>query len=118
MSSDINLWDVFGSLSDKAPIYMDFMDEDINSTPRDYVLIVDKTADDPFSFGDGKTLIRQKTFSIYVSSMDLIKTKDLARDYEHRMVLNDLNYSRYGLVVDETGRYSIELEARIIYGHD
>lgn len=111
------LWDYFKHLKNKAPIYMDVMDEDANSIPQAYVVLEEKAYDDGFADGDGQNLLRRESYNIRIHATTKKKAIELSNLYREVLIQSTLKFSQYGPTYDpSTGYYSILITGNKVYG--
>lgn len=111
------LWNYFKHLKDQAPIYIDVMDEDANSTPQTYVVLEEKAYDEGFADGDGENLLRRESYNVRIHSRTKAKALELLQSYRQVLIQNKLKFTQYGPTYDpSTGYHSILITGNQVYG--
>jgi|GEM_PF-4460072 len=111
------LWNLFKHLKNKAPIYIDVMNEQESKIPQTYVILEEDVYDENLVTGDGKSLIRKNSYNIRIHARTAEKAKKLVADYRQVLLDKGLPFSQYGPTFDpSTNYYSILITGDDIYG--
>lgn len=118
MSFDANkLWNLLKSTKNKCPIYQEIMTDELASTPKTYAVFSNRIFDNPFVYGDNKSLYRKNTFTIRIHSDDIEKINETISIYVTILNNEEIDFDIYGPTPDPiTGRFSIEMTGSYIYG--
>lgn len=111
------LWNLFKHLKNKAPIYIGVMDEDENSIPNKYVILEDMASDVNFSSGDGKSLLRDRTYNIRIYAIRKAEAESVIKEYRKVLLEKGIPFNQLGPTYDPTSAfYSTLITGDIVYG--
>lgn len=112
------LWNLFKHLKNKAPIYIDVMDEQESKIPQTYVILEEDVFDENRASGDGTSLLRVSSFNIRIHSRTAKKAREIVGDYRKVLIENNMSFQQYGPTYDPgTSYYSILITGKIAYGN-
>ena len=111
------LWELFKNLKKSCPIYLEVMDEDEDSIPRNYVVLQEQTYDTSIANGDGICMVRQTTFDIRMYFKDKAKMNSVLKLYRDILVKNNIDFDQVGPQYDPTTEQTfIDISGNYIYG--
>lgn len=111
------LWNLFKHLKNKAPIYLDVMNEQESKIPQAYVVLEEDVFDENLVAGDGKSLVRNSSYNIRIHARTIAKAKTIVQSYREVLLENGLHFEQYGPTFDpSTNYYSILITGRNAYG--
>lgn len=111
------LWNLFKHLKNKAPIYLDVMNEQESKIPQAYVVLEEDVFDENLVAGDGKSLVRNSSYNIRIHARTIAKAKTIVQSYREVLLENGIPFEQYGPTFDPgTNYYSILITGRNTYG--
>jgi len=111
------LWELLKPLSSSTiKIYKQHQDEDNNKKPDKYIVIQEEAYDEPKSFGDGGSILRESSFEIYVNCRKSNDAQSIYRSIIDILKINDIKYTLSGNIYDsQSGYFTRTITGDLIY---